>query len=570
MTAVMVCCIFSAFSLAVSATTSSTIETQEGTNTYALFNSGQTSSSGNSYREIWDGDYNPDAHSYNNNGYDIHGGRSNGEAILTIGMGCSFHVNAEVTERSTLTIYAFDIDEEYSENDKVYLVNAQTGARTYVGTLSGRDWSWSTTTITIEPSLFEVGQTYYFEFDIYEDGWETWIRTVSLQMTCGEYVPTTILDHSFTASIDSLGYVSTELYMVTDVDTTYNLEYTATINNQQKGGKDGTSITATTYGSAVIDAFQLESGSPTGTYEICVIVKDLSGNTVVTYTVTAGYNYSAVSYDPNGGSNNLPLDSNSYSSGETVTVLFNNIPSRQGYTFLGWSTDPNATLPEFTVSGNNTFVIGNTDVTLYAVWAENQTNSPKFIVDSATARPGEEFTIAVRTENNPGIVSFKFKVHYDADVLELVSAEEQSFTNLSYSPITNNPFIVNWVDAITPNNTTNGTVVLLTFRVKDDAQIGDSSISLTYDPYDIYNDTWDGVYFSTVSGTVTVVDYTLGDVNDDGVINNRDLGLLQQYLNGWSVTIVELAADVNVDGVINNRDLGLMQQYLNGWNVQFG
>ena len=28
-----------------------------------------------------------------------------------------------------------------------------------------------------------------------------------------------------------------------------------------------------------------------------------------------------------------------------------------------------------------------------------------------------------------------------------------------------------------------------------------------------------------------------GDVNNDGNVNNRDLALLQQYLNGWDVTL---------------------------------
>ena len=59
-----------------------------------------------------------------------------------------------------------------------------------------------------------------------------------------------------------------------------------------------------------------------------------------------------------------------------------------------------------------------------------------------------------------------------------------------------------------------------------------------------------------------------GDVNSDGKVNNRDLGLLQQYLNGWKVTIDTNSADVNGDGKVNNRDLGLLQQYLNGWDVE--
>ena len=51
-------------------------------------------------------------------------------------------------------------------------------------------------------------------------------------------------------------------------------------------------------------------------------------------------------------------------------------------------------------------------------------------------------------------------------------------------------------------------------------------------------------------------------------MNIRDLGLVQQSLNGWNVTLNTDAADVNRDGKVNIRDLGLIQQYLNGWNVE--
>ena len=54
-----------------------------------------------------------------------------------------------------------------------------------------------------------------------------------------------------------------------------------------------------------------------------------------------------------------------------------------------------------------------------------------------------------------------------------------------------------------------------------------------------------------------------GDINADSRVNNRDLGIFQQYLNDWDVTIDQAAADVTADGRVNNRDLGLLQQYLN-------
>lgn len=62
--------------------------------------------------------------------------------------------------------------------------------------------------------------------------------------------------------------------------------------------------------------------------------------------------------------------------------------------------------------------------------------------------------------------------------------------------------------------------------------------------------------------------YTLGDVNGDGSVNNKDVGLLQRFINSWGVTINETAADVNRDGNINNKDIGVLQRHLNGWETE--
>lgn len=54
-----------------------------------------------------------------------------------------------------------------------------------------------------------------------------------------------------------------------------------------------------------------------------------------------------------------------------------------------------------------------------------------------------------------------------------------------------------------------------------------------------------------------------GDADGNGKVNNRDLGVLQQYLNEWEVTVNLAAADVDGNGKINNRDLGTLQRILN-------
>ena len=59
-----------------------------------------------------------------------------------------------------------------------------------------------------------------------------------------------------------------------------------------------------------------------------------------------------------------------------------------------------------------------------------------------------------------------------------------------------------------------------------------------------------------------------GDMNGDNKINNRDLGMLLQYINGHNIDFNTEKADVNSDGRINNKDFALLMQYINGWNVE--
>jgi len=57
-----------------------------------------------------------------------------------------------------------------------------------------------------------------------------------------------------------------------------------------------------------------------------------------------------------------------------------------------------------------------------------------------------------------------------------------------------------------------------------------------------------------------------GDVDGNGKVNNRDLGLLQQALNNYDMSnkpYDEAAADVDGNGKVNNRDLGQLQKKLN-------
>ncbi len=78
--------------------------------------------------------------------------------------------------------------------------------------------------------------------------------------------------------------------------------------------------------------------------------------------------YYVVVYDSNGATGgSVPMDTNKYPQGATVTVLGNtgNL-IRSGYSFVGWNTKADGT--GTTYQEGHTFVIGSANVTLYAQW----------------------------------------------------------------------------------------------------------------------------------------------------------------------------------------------------------
>ena len=369
-------------------TSSSTPSNPTTSRDVPLFNSGATSSSGyDRYMTT-----NPAPSTYTNNGYDLYGTVGTASA-RRFRLGLSFTVADVVTELSTLSVMAYDVDEDVKacshgyEYDYIYLVDETSGNSTRLnGHLSGQDNTWNNSVFSIDPSLFTVGHTYHFELEMSCTGstsctyYSVTVRTVALQLGIASSTPSApegIEEADLTCSISTTGTVSTALTAKAYTSGSYTLEYKVvyTSDSSQRGGAQQT-VTIPDSSTRFTYTFSLDSGSPRGTYVVTVFIKDGDGNVKATRNVTVSYGYSAVSYNSNGGSQNLPTDTNAYSSGNTVSVLFNYVPSRAGYTFLGWSTSSTATTPEYTANGNNTFTIGSSDVTLYAVWQEDAVEPP--------------------------------------------------------------------------------------------------------------------------------------------------------------------------------------------------
>lgn len=140
--------------------------------------------------------------------------------------------------------------------------------------------------------------------------------------------------------------------------------------------------------------------------------------------------------------------------------------------------------------------------------------TPTFAVSETVGNPGDTVTLTVSTQNNPGIIGMRLFVAYDSAVLELKKTEKGDFNDVTFGPVAKTPFIASWVDAIHPDNTTNGVVVKLTFAVKANAPMGKSTVSVSYEAADVFNTKWENITFATVAGGVDVG----GGTEDGGTV----------------------------------------------------
>ena len=192
-----------------------------------------------------------------------------------------------------------------------------------------------------------------------------------------------------------------------------------------------------------------------------------------------------------------------------------------------------------------------------------------FKVSNVLCKSGDTINVDVAIENNPAITSLKIKLDYPANVLTLTGVEYKELfsTRATGTNRYESPFTISWFSTSSVNENANGVLATLTFTVAQDAAEDIYPITLTYDPDDVFDSNFDNKEFAVVNGEIIVSNSIPGDVNGDRKVNMKDIVLLQQYLNGWSVNIDMIAANVNGDTKVNMKDIVLLQQYLNGWEV---
>ena len=168
---------------------------------------------------------------------------------------------------------------------------------------------------------------------------------------------------------------------------------------------------------------------------------------------------------------------------------------------------------------------------------------------SASGGRGETVTLSVKLNSNPGLVTMSIRISYDTNVLELENVSATGLLGggdgLNTDPKNyKSPYNMSWMDySATSDNTKTGAIATFTFKIKDNAPIGDSKVTLTF--LDSYTSDYAENTFTASSGKVTVVcknhDYSSWTKADD--TNHQKecsiCGDTQKATHDWSGTVTK-------------------------------
>jgi len=241
-------------------------------------------------------------------------------------------------------------------------------------------------------------------------------------------------------------------------------------------------------------------------------------------------------------------------------------PTKEGYTFSGWSE-----IPE-TMPANDIEVVG----TFTKIPVEPSTDNTLAISD-ADAYVGKQIVLPIDMNNVASIQAFQFDLYLpdgvtiakDGDNEYMVELTSRAAKSHSISAQTRPDGAIRMVctsmaGAAFKGN--EGTIVNVTLSVASDMTVGNYEIKIKnielsdgtpYNPADI-------------KATLTVKAYTPGDVDGTGTVSVNDAVCIINYILGSPIKgFIEAAADLDGNGVITVNDVViLINDYILGGNSQ--
>lgn len=289
------------------------------------------------------------------------------------------------------------------------------------------------------------------------------------------------------------------------------------------------------------------NSSTVGTKTITVYFDGKAATFTVTVSEKPAQTYT-IAFNANNGTGSM---SNLAMTVGTAKNLTANTFTRSGYTFLGWSTNKNATAATYTDKQSVKNLATSGTVTLYAVWQKNASSTaPALSVTGTYGTIGKKLKISVNL-NNASVGALDFDLVYDPKVLKYTGLSSVFAVN-DCNEVSEGTVMV--VGSSTSSEYT-GKVVDIEFDV---LAISDTVTYITVAPTNALKaDGETEVVLKEVTAAVTISDSVkMGDINGDDKINSTDaMWVLQAAVKKRTLEGSQLvAADVNHDGKINSTD----------------
>lgn len=179
-------------------------------------------------------------------------------------------------------------------------------------------------------------------------------------------------------------------------------------------------------------------------------------------------------------------------SGEAATAPAD--PVRDGYTFTGWDKA-------------FTSVTGNMTVTAQYKKNEVTYDGPTFVVESVTASAGDTVDVAISVANNPGIFDMVLTFDYDSTAMSLIETRNGNvLSDATFMGPKNmaSGCRATWYYMDEPVEYSDGTVIVLTFKMLDTVESGKYEVSVGFDEKDVNDYEGNHLAFAVESGKITV------------------------------------------------------------------
>ncbi len=186
-------------------------------------------------------------------------------------------------------------------------------------------------------------------------------------------------------------------------------------------------------------------------------------------------------------------------------------------------------------------------------------------VGNVNAKPGKEISVPVSISNNAVITGLTIEIRYDSNALTLQGAAKGEALGSMHmtkpGDMSANPVTFLWDNMKSDNS--NGVILLLTFKVADEAVEGEYEVGVTVKT--ACDSSMKDIETKVERGKVTVANFIPGDANEDDVVDVDDIDASRKFIaGGYSIDVNERAVDVDADSEHTAKDIILLKRFVAG------